>query len=659
MPKKVEDRLMNKADISYAICQEKVTRLIESGGAFRLFMLHFPGYVFIKDEKRRFLFVNKEYEDAFASKPGAMIGKSAEDFYPADEAEIIRNEDLQLLDHGRVINSVHEINLNGVSRTHLAHKFLIPFADNQRILGGFVLDITEQKLFEKKSQDYEKRYKSLFNEAMDMIHIGDENGNIIDVNPIALETLGYTREELIGKHFLELYHPDDRDAVAEDRNPLHLKNKHGNDSFPMVSKHGEKIYVETNLFVQIEDGKDIHFMAISRNITERKRMEARQKETEMQLLQNQKMEAIGTLAGGIAHDFNNILSAIFGFTELAMTGLDPAGMEYDCLQEINTAAIRARELVKQILAFSRDTKQESQPVQIKLILKEALKLIRASLPTTIEIRKDIKSDALVVADPTSINQIIMNLCANSAHAMKKEGGIFDVLMDDVTLDSGFTALYPNMVPGKYVRMIFRDTGHGMSHDMKDRIFDPFFTTKDKGEGSGMGLAVVHGMVSKLKGCIVVESEPEKGATFEIYLPAIEINEGTECMEGAFATRGSERILFVDDEPSLAKMGKRLIETLGYKVTTRTSSLEALELFREKPDVFDLIITDMTMPNMAGDELARSIMDIRPEIPVIICTGFSAGITESRVKSMGIRELVFKPIVKSDLAKTIRKVLDHD
>jgi CheY-like chemotaxis protein len=330
-------------------------------------------------------------------------------------------------------------------------------------------------------------------------------------------------------------------------------------------------------------------------------------------------------------------------------------------QEVLKAGLRARDLVQQILTFSRQSNQERKPVEIGPIVKETLKLLRASLPSTVEIRQRIESNADVVeTDPTQIHQVLMNLCTNAAHAMREGGGILEVSLSKVDIQESTTTPYPDLHAGPYVRLSVSDTGHGIAPELLKRIFDPYFTTKPVGEGTGLGLAVVHGIVKSHRGEITVSSKPGKGTTFHVYLPGMD---GTK--EAAASQRiepyrlgRQECLLFIDDEQALVDVGKQMLEHLGYRVIVRTSSVEALELFRNQPDRFDLVITDMTMPNMTGDRLAREVIGIRPRMPIILCTGFSEHIAEGKVKKMGIRKLVMKPLVMSDLAKTIRRVLDQ-
>ena len=379
--------------------------------------------------------------------------------------------------------------------------------------------------------------------------------------------------------------------------------------------------------------------------------------TQRQLLQVQKMEAIGTLAGGIAHDFNNLLVPILGFAELAFNDLPAGSKEREHLIQVLEAGKRAKDLVAQILAFSRQDEADRKPIQLAPIVKEVLKLLHRAVPTTIEIRQNIAPDTGAVnADPTQIHQILMNLCTNAEHAMP-EGGVLEVSLVNVELDEEFCAGHEGLTAGSHVRLTVGDTGCGMDGETLKRIFDPFFTTKRPGEGTGMGLSVVHGIVKSHGGDITAYSAPDVGTTFHIYLPVVESIPEARPETAEPVRGGTESILFVDDEAVLVEIGKKTLERLGYRVTTRTSSVEALELFRVKPGEFDLVITDQTMPNMTGADLAVEILQLRQDIPIILCTGFSHVITPEKASVLGIREFVMKPIIGAELGRTVRRVLD--
>ena len=409
------------------------------------------------------------------------------------------------------------------------------------------------------------------------------------------------------------------------------------------------------LYEQLEQ----HALDLQVSIEQIRKTEAERLKLQAQLQQSQKMEAIGTLAGGIAHDFNNILAAVLGYTELALGTVSKEAPAHRYLSRVLDAALRARSLILQILTFSRETEQAAGPIQVVPIMKEVLRLLRASLPATIEMRQDLQSKLAVVADPTRIHQVLMNLCTNAAHAMRKRGGVLDVSCRDVFLDSEFVQRHPGLSPGGHLRLTVSDTGHGMSRFVLDRIFDPFFTTKRKGEGTGLGLSVVHGIVRGLNGHILVYSSPGKGTTFQVFLPGINA-EGLEmsCSEEPIPT-GAEHILLVDDEAALVEVNTDILQSLGYKITGMTSPSEALELFRSDPDRFDMVITDMTMPQMTGDKFAKALLKIRPDLPVILCSGFSVSLNGKGKDSDGMRPRVLlrKPILKRDMALAVRAALD--
>lgn len=394
-------------------------------------------------------------------------------------------------------------------------------------------------------------------------------------------------------------------------------------------------------------------------INDYKESEHERRLLESQLQQAQKMEAIGTLAGGIAHDFNNILTAVMGYAELAKYGALKGKNISGDIGEIIIAGNRAKELVDQILTFSRQSKHELKPIQIQKVIREGLKLVRASIPTTIEIKQQINQTCdAVLSDITQVNQILMNLCTNAYHAMRNSGGVITVNLNQVELDgNGINNSKLNLSEGKYVELAVNDTGHGMGPEVIKRIFEPYFSTKELGQGTGLGLALVHGIIKSHNGDIVVTSEVGKGTTVKVYWPCMESNiTDISIHRDETIIGGNERILLVDDDESIVRMEKRMLEEIGYKVTDTSNCEEALRIFNAAPDDFDLIITDMTMPFMTGAELAKNILALRPHIPIILCTGFSETIDEDKAKALGISAFVMKPVVMSKIAQIIRKVL---
>jgi len=419
---------------------------------------------------------------------------------------------------------------------------------------------------------------------------------------------------------------------------------------PMMLKDGLSHVMSMKVSSIIdEQGELSSFIAVSRDITKELQLEA-------QLRQTQKMEAIGTLAGGIAHDFNNILSAVIGFTELSQAETEKESKTYKYLREVINAGDRARELVKQILTFSRQSEYEAVLLNVSSIVEEVLKLIRASVPSSIEIRKKIESDSLVVADSTQIHQVVMNLCVNAGHAMQDQGGILEVSVVDEFIDEDRVPKFSRLAIGNYLCLVLKDTGCGMSTEVQERIFDPFFTTKEKDVGTGMGLSVVHGIVLSYGGEITVQSELGKGTEFRIYLPIAESEENADVEGKEQHGSGNERILFVDDEQIIVDMTVIMLENMGYRVVGKYSSAEALKCFNERPDDFDLVITDLTMPQMTGLSLAKEIKKVRPSVPVALCTGYYPEILmDGKKDDAGIDAFIMKPIGKKKLSDMIRTV----
>jgi len=501
----------------------------------------------------------------------------------------------------------------------------------------------------------EKKYQDLYDNAPDMFaSVNAKTATIINCNQTLADKLGYTKEEIIGRPISDMHSPISAEYAKENIFPVFMRTGIiEGEELQLQRKDGGKIDVNLSITgVSDEKGNILQSRLIWRDITERKKLEA-------QLQQSQKMEVIGTLAGGLAHDFNNILNIIIGNTELAVDNVPERNPAHQNLVEIRQASLRARDVVKQILAFSRHSIEEKKPIRIAPIITESLKLLRASIPTTIEIRRNLSAEQdTILADATQINQVLINLCTNAAYSMRENGGVLEVNLDNIQIDEGEKAAYYGLIPGDYIRLTVNDTGSGIEPEIIERIFDPYFTIKSAGKGNRMGLAVVHRIIKSHGGNITANSEPGKGATFEVVFPVVEIEAELEIKTSDSIPRGTERILFIDDEMLIVKIAKQMLYRLGYQVDARISNLEALEVFRKSPDAFDLIITDYTMPNMTGRALAKELMCIRPDIPIILCTGFNEQIDEDVAKKMGIKAFVMKPIGVREIATTIREVLDN-
>ena len=481
--------------------------------------------------------------------------------------------------------------------------------------------------------------------------IYDLEGKAKYVSPAFTQTFGWTMNEVVGKPIPFLLASE----MGEGKTFTNDLVRNGPPVYGFetqrYAKNGRLLDVSISASRYVDhEGNPAGILEIIRDISERKRLES-------QLQQTQKMEAIGTLSGCIAHDFNNILTPIMIHAEMALLDISDQASLRSHVKDILKASHRAKRLIKQILDFSRQGEQERKRLQVGLIVKEALKLLRASLPTTIEIRQRIETAGRVLADPTKIHQIIMNLCSNAAQAMRDKGGVLEVSLTDLSLDVEAAQEFHDLSPGSYVRLIVSDTGHGMEKWITERIFEPYFTTKEKSEGTGLGLAVVHGIVKSYGGTITVDSRPGEGTAFHILLPRIEGRLAPDPEPPGELPVGAECILFVDDEEPVVQVAKSMLKRLGYEIVASTDSLEALEMFRAQPDKFDLVITDQTMPNMTGADLSGELQRIRPEIPIILCTGYSELIDEQRAKAIGIREFVMKLIAAHEIARTIRRALD--
>lgn len=513
----------------------------------------------------------------------------------------------------------------------------------------------------KQSKDALKKSEATLSSIFSAAPIGIglvSNQVIKQANENCCKLLGYSKEELLEKNAEILYQdPDEFKRDKREINDQIQRTGTGGIETKWECKDGSVI--DVMLSYAVVDPKNSSLVTFTvLDISERKMAEKDRERLEVMLQQAQKMEAIGTLAGGIAHDFNNILSPILIQTEMALLDLPSDSHIRLNLEDVLEAGNRARELVKRILAFSRQTEEERNPIKVSSVLNESLKLLRATLPATIEIEQSIKAESdLVLADATQIHQVLMNLFTNAYQAIPEKGGVLWVGLDRVELDDSSAAVIPNLTPGPYLRLTVSDNGIGMDRETMDRIFDPYFTSKDKGEGTGMGLAVAHGIVKSFGGAITVKSDLGKGASFEVYLPCIERRSAMAVEQVKPFPKGNEKILLVDDEKAIIDAIQQVLERLGYQVVARTSSIEALEVFRTQTDSFDLVISDQTMPNMTGEKLAKELMALRTDIPIILCTGFSHIINEEKAKAIGIRKFIMKPVVMREMATIIRDVLD--
>ncbi|MCB2181020.1 MAG: response regulator [Desulfobulbaceae bacterium] len=530
-----------------------------------------------------------------------------------------------------------------------------------------IFDSYRQEQKRLKTEEDLRKKEDLHREAQSIAHIGhwelnlhtnelvwsDEQYNIFGIDREKCKVSSY-------ETFLDIVHPDDR-ALVDGTYRDSVKNKKKYDIIHRIGtrESGVKYLHERWRTEYDETGAPIRSIGTTQDITPLKETEIEKGKIEQQLRQTQKMEAIGTLASGIAHDFNNLLNAIVGFADLLLMDLQEGSRQHKDAQQIKNAGKRATELVQQILTFSRRSEQKWQPLKLQQVIKEALKLLRSSLPTTVEIRQDIHPDcSSVIADFTQIHQVIMNLCTNAFHAIGQKKGILEVRLDEISVDPKLAGQIQDLSAGKYIRLIVKDSGQGMDQVTRERIFDPYFTTKKKGSGTGLGLATVLGIVKSHKGAITVHSKKGQGSTFTLYFP-VATDDNTPVQKSEVQTELpwlGARVLFVDDIEFNVLLGKNVLERLGCNTLGVTSSIEALALFRKDPDKFDIIITDQTMPALTGYELAQKILKIRPKMPIIILTGHSDSLDNQKAKKIGIYNLLMKPLDMNKLVESMCKLL---
>lgn len=492
-------------------------------------------------------------------------------------------------------------------------------------------------------------YGIIFDNSLNMMDILDDKRRIIDANSIQYKVLGYKEGELVGLSISDIIHPDFQKATLKKLDEL-IEKQVNITSFEtaLITRNGEKIHVELSTFPGRQGDKTNNYGIIFQDLTERRILQDKLRDAV-------KSSAISTLTSGIAHNFNTSLFHIIGFTEMTMDDVPEGSLAYENLKKVLKAADGAAALVGQILSFSHQVEQKLKPLMIQSLVKEMLKLLKASLPSTIEIKQKIDPDCwYILADPTQVYQLFMNICTNAYHAIDEKSGIIEVRLENVlVIESDITP-----APGQYVLLTVTDTGHGMSNEIIKHIFEPSFTTKRPGEGTGMGLALGLEIVKNYGGEIKVESQPGRGTSFRVYIPRDKSAKAQEDKKlSCPLSKGGEHILLIDDEEQSVQMLKQMLGRLGYNVTARTSGKEILDIFKENKEEFDLVITDLIMPNVNGEEIARRIMDIRKDIPIIVITGFDERMTREDAEELGIKEYIMKPIMRNEIATAIRRVLD--
>ena len=644
----MDDKGLSREQLLEELSEQRrlVSRLEECENAYRNLVENALVGVYRTNREGEILYVNDTWLRMFGfdTLEEARAGGSLARYQNPEE----RKTTIRLLEQsGRLNNFAVEM----TTKTGEFITVLLSATLESDIITGMMMDITDRRREKNALLESVEKYRSMVESSFIGFFIVQDHLYRF-VNRGFCEISGYTYDELVDKVTpLDIVHPEDR-KITETNVERRLT--------------GKADHIEYSVRGVRKDGRVIHVKIFGTSLLYKGRPAAagtiidvtRETELEKQLLRTQKMEAIGTLAGGIAHDFNNVLIGIMGFTEMVQDEMDPESAGHHRLELVLKGARRGRDLVKQILAFSRQNENELKPVPMNDIVAEGLKLLRPLLPSTTEIRaRKLTGDDMILADPAQMHQILMNLCTNGAKAMGKRGGLLEVSVANNHFRRGDHDLPPGTKPGDYITLTVSDTGRGMKPEVLERIFDPFFTTSAKGEGTGLGLSVVHGIVKSHGGFIRVESAPGKGSVFSIHLPRAEKQEGPAVVEDLPVRGGKESILFVDDEELTVELNHERLTQLGYKVTAVTNSLQALEIFRKDPQKFDLVITDYTMPDMTGVDLAKKLLKVRSDLPIILCTGYNNEVSPERAKRAGIREFLLKPQGKRGLGLAIRRVLD--
>ncbi len=621
-----------------------------------------PDLIFYKDHQGTYLGCNRAFvRFTGQADASAIIGKTDFDLFPKHEAEFFRTMDQQMLASGHSRQNEEWVTYPDDTKILLDTLKTLFYDPDGTVLGliGISRDITERQSQLNSIKESQQLLQNVFHSIQDGISILSPDLTIIDVNPV-MKDLYPHQLPLQGKKCHSAYHNNDQPCLNCPTIRARKNKRLEFGEVDLVSADGTIGTLELYAYPMLdEQGELTGVVEYVRNITDKKKKEKQTLQLEDQLRQAQKMEAIGTLAGGIAHDFNNILVPILGFTELLLRKEEPDSPRRQDLQEILYAAQRAKELVKQILTFSRQTSQGRAPLMATPVVKECIKLLRASIPTSIAIKSTMPTEELMIlADPTHLHQIVMNLGTNAYQAMQGQGVLTITLGETTISRKDLLQKTLHLTPGEYICLEVSDTGSGIDPAILSNIFHPYFTTKEQGQGTGLGLSVVHGIIKSYGGEITVTSTLGTGSQFTVYLPLHKHAHSPELktVQAEIPQGNQESILLVDDEGALLRSVQRILEDLGYQVLSRLDSQDALETFLANPDRFDLVITDQSMPGMTGDQLAVKLLAARPDLPIIMCTGFSNAIDKESAQELGIRAFMLKPFSKNELASTIHNVL---
>jgi PAS domain S-box-containing protein len=665
LEKRVEDRTAELTRSNQRLEEEIRERktigraLQESKSRYRRMVNNVTDYVFVHDMRGHIVEFNHRMTTGLGYSYKEMAELNLQDLMVPEQRPFFDKYIARLRNGQKATGTTTLVTKTGRLRLMEYSNVMSQNTSGEDVVYCLARDITDRHNAERALAESQARFNDIFETAAaGMMIVHSRTGKVVEVNPAAAQMFGEPIERIKGRTLDTLVHSEEsqEERVGQLSGTASLDPVEG----ALVTRDKGLVPILKTMRPMEFHGQP-HWITSFISIQKIKEAETAQREVERMLNHAQHLQAIGTLAGGIAHDFNNILYGIIGYTQLAMDDAPENSLLRDNLAEVMTGSQRAKELIAQILAFSRRDDTRKKPITPAPLVKEALKLLRASIPSTVEIQTDTAAGmGTIMANPTQIHQVIMNLCTNAAHAMRPHGGLMQVALDHVAVTEEELVLHGRLTPGDYVRIRVTDNGSGMPANILNRIFEPFFTTKAQGEGAGMGLAVVLGIVQAHEGAIRVQSELGKGSCFEVLLPVAApagIDDGTQDLP---SPGGSERVLLVDDERAVVKMERQMLTKLGYRVTTCHDPLEALALFRRRPDDFDLVITDLTMPKLKGTQLARHLLHIRPDLPILMCTGYGDDVAEQprHLADLGIRELILKPSPRHHLAAAIRRALSQ-
>ncbi len=603
------------------------------------------------DSTGRIIYANPYACKVFGYSLSEFRTKSVFDFDPAIAREDWSDKWNEVCERSFITFEGRHLRKDGSSFPVEVNVYLFE-AEGQKTIGAFVRDITARKKVESEALFTHFIFDKV---SIAIIH-GDENAKILRVNDFACRLYGYTKEEMCNLTIYDIDPTVSQQTITRLWNEVQVKSSNAFES-KHKRKDGSVFPVEVTSNSLVYEGKQ-YAVSFIKDITDQKQAEIQKSRAIAHLNKAQKLEALGVLAGGIAHDFNNILSGILGYAELARLNLKPDDDSQKYFMPILIAGNRAKRLIQQILTFTRQGDTQKVPVNISRVVIESLDLLRATIPTSIEIKSNIPSNlGTILADETMIHQVIMNLCTNAYQAMQKDGGILEVLLASSKVGKRDSLNFPELNPGKYIKLVVNDNGHGMDEETCANIFYPYFTTKESGEGTGLGLSTVHGIVKDHGGIIKVYSEVNVGTSVQIFFPLDGTKEDQSETNDEILPHGCESILMVDDEDLLLKIGKEFLEGLGYKIETCASPIDALEWVRRNPERYDLIYCDFSMPHMNGDVFTQKAKELRHDLPVIIATGYSAKINRDRLKEIGVRKVLIKPVTFHEIANSVRTILD--